>query len=392
MVLIDTSINTDLKQQLNISNNILKRHYIETIGKQNMKSVHQIYRSKKRFYVELSISSKTDTDQHLANNNRSYHVTQQLNLKKKITIDQLIGAINENNIVLIQGAGGVGKSYTLETAALHWAKGKIWQEIDFVFLLKFRELNLFDENIPLKEAIQIIYNSVFMNLKYDELLAVGDRVMILMDGLDEFANFNKSLTGVKSPYSCNDSSISSGLYSLIQPSCFPGHKLVITGRPSHCEQLRSSFKELSIDSFDILGFSPNQVNEYIENYFSSNKEKTINLKGIIEQSENLQLMSRVPAFLWSLCELHQESESFGNITTMTPIFVWQLTIFLRQHLRQLNSTENVSNDPMDIFHKPTVKKLVLHLSKVAEMTLTRANCEEIGSSSIQSCRNDTYKR
>ena len=56
---------------------------------------------------------------------------------------------------------------------------------------------------------------------------------------------------------------------------------------------------------------------------------------------------------------------------MTPMFAWQLTIFLRHHLHQFNSTENVSNDPMDIFQKLAVKKLVLHLSKVAEMTLTR---------------------
>ena len=36
----------------------LKRRYIEEIGRQNLKTIHNIYRSKSRFYVELEMVPK----------------------------------------------------------------------------------------------------------------------------------------------------------------------------------------------------------------------------------------------------------------------------------------------------------------------------------------------
>ena len=240
--------------------------------------------------------------------------------------------------MLIQGGGGVGKTYMMETAALHWAQGKIWKDVNFLFLLKFKELNLFS-NRTFEEALTTIYQTVFNVAKFEDLVKFGDKVLFLMDGIDEFSDLKETLDA--SPY-CKDTSVAKGFYKLSQ--YIPGKKLIVTGRTTSCDQIRSTFKELSIKSLNIKGFSSDQVKDYVEIYFSGNKNKSKSLLESIGEQEKLDLMSRTPAFLWSLCELHQQSETFTNIQTVTQLFAWQLTIYLQQHFRCLLYTSPSPRD------------------------------------------------
>ena len=77
---------------------ILKRKYIQTIGQQNLKSIHTRYRSKKRFYVELAMASK---DSSLDEN--TFENEKRSGTEETITIDQLLKWNEENNLMLIQG-------------------------------------------------------------------------------------------------------------------------------------------------------------------------------------------------------------------------------------------------------------------------------------------------
>ena len=191
------------------------------------------------------------TDDYMLPSKKKFN--DQIGAEKTITIDQLLKPNKDNNVVLIQGAGGVGKSYMMETAALHWAEGKIWNDVRFLFLLQFKELNLFT-NKSFKEALETIYQTVFSVAKFEDLEKMGDKVLFLMDGIDEFADLNNTLNA--SPY-CNDKSVASGFYKLVKSQYLPGRKLIVTGRTSSCDQIRSTFKELSIESFNILRFSSN---------------------------------------------------------------------------------------------------------------------------------------
>ena len=115
----------EIDRAVTSASEILKRKYIQNIGQQNLKSIHKLYRSKTRFYVDLAMASKFNVDD-LITGQQSRH-NEQLDAEKTITIDQLLNSNQDSNLVLIQGAGGVGKSYMMETAALHWAEGKIWK-------------------------------------------------------------------------------------------------------------------------------------------------------------------------------------------------------------------------------------------------------------------------
>eukprot|EP00111_Clytia_hemisphaerica_P019647 TCONS_00057966-protein len=314
------------ERKLNTSSEVLKKYYIETIGQQNLKTINKVYRNKKRFYVELMIATKENSDDVFSKSNRDSEAKDH---HQKVTIDQLLDSNRENNMVLIQGAGGVGKSFMLETAALHWAEGKIWPDIKFVFLLTFRELNLYT-NTSFKEVLSKKFKMIFRGLEISDLDSIGDQTVILMDGVDEFAKLNETLSH---EHQSGDNSVASGFYELIKSNFLPGRNLIITGRTSSCDQLRSKFKELSIKSLNGLGFNTSQMNQYIKNYFNLNESKAENLIVAIQKHENLKLMAKTPAFLWSLCELHQNTDGFEEIETVTPLFILQLSLFIQEHLR-----------------------------------------------------------
>ena len=314
------------------------------------------------------MASKIDVDDMVSEKQSRFNG--QLGVEKPITIDQLLKPNEDNNLVLIQGAGGVGKSYMMETAALHWAQGKIWKDVSFLFLFQFKELNLF-ANKSFKEAIETVYQTVFSDVKFEDLTKMGDKVLFLMDGIDEFADLNNTLN---SSYYCNDTSVASGFYKLIKSQYLPGRKLIVTGRTSSCDQIRSTFKELSIKSFDILGFSSDQVKEYVQTYFSVNETKSQSLLESIEQHEKLELMSRTPAFLWSLCELHQQTEAFIKIETVTQLFAWQITVYLQQHFRFVAPKGSISTtSSMDIFNALDLRIMIKKLSKIAKTSLDKSN-------------------
>ena len=358
--LLFISANEDRERMASASNS-LKRRYIDEIGRQNLKTIHNIYRSKSRFYVELEMAPKTNFSDASSHQKKSNEWT---GSKESITMDQLIKPNEDTNIVLIQGGGGVGKTYMMETAALHWAQGKIWKDVNFLFLLKFKELNLFS-NRTFEEALTTIYQTVFNVAKFEDLVKFGDKVLFLMDGIDEFSDLKETLDA--SPY-YKDTSVAKGFYKLLKSQYIPGKKLIVTGRTTSCDQIRSTFKELSIKSLNIKGFSSDQVKDYVEIYFSGNKNKSKSLLESIGEQEKLDLMSRTPAFLWSLCELHQQSETFTNIQTVTQLFAWQLTIYLQQHFR-FDRKLIAKQNPMDIFDEPKVRNIVKKLSKIAQKSL-----------------------
>ena len=361
----------------------LRRFYIDTIGKEHVESISHVYRKKKRFYIHLAVSEE-DEAFNLENKRETYS-NKLFHLKENITIQHLLDSSTKNNMVLLQGAGGVGKTYMMDTAALHWAEGRIWKEVNFVFLLTFRELNLFG-NISFKDALIDKYASILNDkAKFDKVMSNGEKIVFLLDGLDEFYYFENMMN--ISVNQCRDSSIASGLHRLINLKCgfFPRRTLIISGRPNVCRRLRNHFKKLSIGTYDVLGFTSSQVMAYIETYFQ-NKTVATKFKEMINKSYQLQLMSRVPAFLWSMCELHVETGAFQKVTTVTELYVWQLTIFLRQHYQKSDNLEQETSH-MSIYKKTSVQNLVFSLATTAKMMLSSGSIlidvEDLGSDKIR---------
>lgn len=341
-----------------LASDSLRRHYINSIENVNLDSTHNVYRLKKRFYVEPTIvevkgSYDDSSNTESITNNKGY-----------FTMKTLTGLINQHNFLLLQGAGGMGKTFVMENTALQWARQEIWNDVDFVFLLKFRKLF---KHKNLEESLTSTYESVFHTFSYGNLKKGNNKIVFLLDGLDEYhlsldaKNFDED--------NCGDTSLLSGIHALANSNCmvFPHAVLILSGRPSSCQLLKSSMKMKFIPTFETIGFSNEQVGDYLHLYFK-NKTDVDSINRVIKASKSLQRMSKVPAFLWSLCELYREKRQLRDITTMTELYVLQLTIFLQRHFKSLNGTIKSTNS-VDMYKYREVQDAVFSLAEIAAQML-----------------------
>ncbi|KAL1005900.1 hypothetical protein UPYG_G00065340 [Umbra pygmaea] len=201
--------------------------------------------------------------------------------------------VDENfKIMLTKGVSGIGKTSQVRMIILNWAEGKGNQEVQLIFPLSFRELNLVKEKLSL---IELLYK-FFPELKEHGISDLeSSRVGFVFDGLDEF---RRTLDFKNSPKMTNITeafSVPTLLTNLIIGNILPSAQIWITSRPAAVSRIPCKYIH---EVAEIEGFTDVQKEEFFRRAIRD-KNQAEAVITYLKASKGLYDLCRIP-FICSL--------------------------------------------------------------------------------------------
>ncbi|XP_030636246.1 NLR family CARD domain-containing protein 3-like [Chanos chanos] len=208
------------------------------------------------------------------------------------------GSGGEIKTVLTMGFAGVGKTATVQRFILDWAEGKANEDIDFMFVLPFKELNVIkDDQYSLHGLLQEFHPEL---RELDPKKIAVCKTVLILDGLDEsvfYLDFSQRFCDMTAP-----STVAVLLANLIQGNLLPSALIWITCRPAAASEIPS--KCISRVT-NIQGFNDSQKEEYIRERVSDQSQAD-RIISHIKSSRSLHVMCHIPVFCWMSVTVLQE--------------------------------------------------------------------------------------
>ncbi|XP_063049894.1 NACHT, LRR and PYD domains-containing protein 3-like [Engraulis encrasicolus] len=262
-------------------------------------------------------------------------------------------------IVLTKGVAGVGKTVSVQKLLLDWAEGTSNQDVDFIFPLPFRELNLMKEKtISLVDLVKHFFSDV----KDPRVFTSSEhRVMFIFDGLDECRlplNFSSN------PKCCDVTKsvpVDVLLTNLIQGNLLPSALLWITTRPAAAGLIPTKCVN---QVTEIRGFNDTQKEEYFRKKLSD-ENLVSKIIAHLKSSRSLYIMCHIPVFSWISATVVENTSYESGRVEMPRTLTQMYTHFLIIQVTNKNTkyTEHEGRD----------EEMILKLGKLAFQQLEKGN-------------------
>ncbi|KAK6466302.1 NACHT protein [Huso huso] len=264
---------------------------------------------------------------------------------ERIWINQLFrrspGSAEPPRIVVVSGVAGIGKTTMVQKLMFDWVRDLHYQRFAFVFLFKFRELNLIEKEEAMMPLTRLIVklNKHLNDPRLTEILKRPESVLFVFDGLDEY----KHRLDFRQKRLCSNPEdvfpIPVIVTSLITQTLLKGCSVLITSRPTALEPLDTK----RVDRYaEILGFFPEQRKRYFMKFFDS----LLGTKAFeyVEQNDIIYTMCYNPSYCWIICSAlrsHFTAEEWKQRhapKTITELFVIFIANILTNHKREADDT------------------------------------------------------
>ncbi|XP_069029566.1 NLR family CARD domain-containing protein 3-like [Embiotoca jacksoni] len=226
--------------------------------------------------------------------------------------------------VLTKGVTGIGKTILTQKFTLDWAENKANQNIQFMFPINFKELNVLKEK---KFSLVELVHLFFTETKSAGICSFEEfQVVFIFDGLDEcrlpldFQN-NQILTDVN-----ESTSVDVLLTNIITGKLLPSANLWITTRPAAASQIPANCVDRVTE---IEGFTDQQKEEYFRRRFRDS-EQASRIVSHIKTSRSLHIMCHIPVFCWITATVLEDvlkSSDGGELPkTLTEMYIYYLVV------------------------------------------------------------------
>ncbi|XP_062398672.1 NACHT, LRR and PYD domains-containing protein 12-like [Sardina pilchardus] len=190
--------------------------------------------------------------------------------------------------VLTLGIAGVGKSVAVQKFVLDWAEERENRNIELVFVLPFRELNLYKEDYSLFDLLLKFYPELE---EFKEAMELKKTVLFVLDGLDESRiqlDFKDKDNQVCDPK--EKASVAMLTTSLITGKLVPSALIWVTTRPAAANKDLCDLFHLVTE---IQGFNEHHREEYFRKVIPKKAEDVI---AHVKSKRSLYIMCHIPVF------------------------------------------------------------------------------------------------
>ena len=268
---------------------------------------------------------------------------------KKIFHYQKVG----HQVILIEGNAGSGKTTLANKLCKDWANYFSLNEFSHFILLKLRDPRI-AKSSNLNEIISLQLGRPALDVVESITACHGAGFAIWLEGWDELCDSHKS-----------DSVFS----DLISGTLLPEATIVVTTRPSATGSLEDGYITRRIE---ILGFTEEQMNEYVDRSFSCNNEnvptsESKDFKMELKRVPNLLTLAYIPLSLCILVHVFKSCK-YQLPSTLTEVYLSFLLITLQRHKEK---TTGSKKRPITSLEKlpPDLHHILIALQKLAYCSL-----------------------
>ncbi|XDV33537.1 hypothetical protein PO909_003919 [Leuciscus waleckii] len=260
--------------------------------------------------------------------------------------------------VLTKGVAGIGKTVSVQKFIVDWAEGKENQDVQLIFPLPFRELNLMkDKTLSLSDLLHVFLPET----KEMEISSGEYKVLFIFDGLDECRLSLNFKSEVKLCDISESASVDELLMNLIEGNLLPSALIWITSRPAAADLVPS---ECVHRVTEVRGFNEPQKEEYFRKRISDQSLANTIITHL-KSSRSLHIMCHIPVFCWIsaavLEEMLSEAERGEIPKTLTQMYTHFLII-----------QTNIKHEK-DYEKKVKDEDMILKLGKLAFQQLVKGN-------------------